>query len=793
MDQATPTPSPGFWTVPRLSPFHERLTQVVAVLAWCAGLYWIVWRWRVSLNWSAPAFSLTLVLAETYGLLSSAMLVMTVFRLRHRAPPPALENHSVDVFITCYDEPVQLLRRTALAARAIRYPHQTYILDDGRRAEVRDMAGELGIGYLRRNDNAHAKAGNLNHALEHTQGEFILQLDADHVPLPHVLDRMLGYFSDPDVAFVQSPQDFYNTTDSFTHVINDEGHRMWEENRIFFSLIQPGKDCWNAAFFCGSCGLLRRAALDDVGGFSTMSITEDMETSIKLHARGWRSVYHGETLAFGLAPASAGQYHVQRLRWGQGAMQILRNLNPLGVRGLTWPQRIMYFSSTLSYVDGLQKLIFYLAPLMFLYTGIMPVRVSDHDLLVRLLPYMVITIVSFEMLSRGTGWVLISERYNMTKFFTYVLALSALFTRRPLKFRVTPKSTGDVPLRTYAPQLILAIASFAGIPFAFVAFRLGWISYQMSGLGSAAFMLNAFWAAWNGYFAAYVVRHSVRSRQQRQTYRFLDNTPVEVRVLSEPGTAGAVVAALTENLNTTGLSFRCSLDLAPGTRVEIPLALATGSLIVRGAVIRGSREQTRFGNVWVHGIAFEPLTAAESDGIELHCTQHAVPLWQRRYRSSVNVFRHLAERFSDLRDGRRLRLSLPAELQVHSGAEPAGAVVGLSGLLEEVSRSGARFVTSAPIAPGTPVSFAVPGTSLTGRGTVVFNRAIESPLNVRFAVGVCAERDQQAWWKRVLAPLSAARPRQIAAVPIETKRLAPPSKPPSSQPTSPERRDRLAG
>src|SRR5436309_484706 len=142
---------------------------------------------------------------------------------------------------------------------------------------------------VRRKTNEHAKAGNLNNALARTRGEFILQLDADHVPLPHMLDRLLGYFTDPDVAFVQSPQDFYNTTDSFTHVINDEGRRLWEENRIFFSLIQPGKDRLNAAFFCGSCGVLRRAALDDVGGFSTLSVTEDMETSIKLHARGWRS------------------------------------------------------------------------------------------------------------------------------------------------------------------------------------------------------------------------------------------------------------------------------------------------------------------------------------------------------------------------------------------------------------------------------------------------------------------------------------------------------------------------
>ena len=121
-----------------------------------------------------------------------------------------------------------------------------------------------------------------------TEGEFILQLDADHVPLPSILDRMLGHFSDPKMAVVQSPQDFYNV-DSFTHIVNDEGRRLWEENRIFYSLIQPGRDHWNASFFCGSCGILRRSALEDIGGFASKTIIEDMETTIELQARGWKS------------------------------------------------------------------------------------------------------------------------------------------------------------------------------------------------------------------------------------------------------------------------------------------------------------------------------------------------------------------------------------------------------------------------------------------------------------------------------------------------------------------------
>jgi cellulose synthase (UDP-forming) len=289
----TPTPSAATslrpalsaYTIPKLPRGQELAIRAIALLAYAYGVYWIYWRWTSSLNWQNPTFSLVLVIAETFGLLSMAAFIFTAWRLVHREPPPAPPGLAVDVFITCYDEPLQLLRRTAIGARAIRYPHQTYMLDDGKRDEVKSMAEELGIGYIRRTGNEHAKAGNLNHAFSVTSGQFVLQLDADHVPLPNILDRLLGYFNDERVAFVQSPQDFYNT-DSFTHVVNDEGRQMWEENRLFFSLIQPGKDRMNAAFFCGSCGVLRRSAFDEIGGFSTQTITEDMETSMLLHARG---------------------------------------------------------------------------------------------------------------------------------------------------------------------------------------------------------------------------------------------------------------------------------------------------------------------------------------------------------------------------------------------------------------------------------------------------------------------------------------------------------------------------
>ena len=750
--------TPGAYSVPRLSPRYERLIRGVAVVALAYGAYWIYWRWTASLNWEHPVFSLVLVSAETYALLTTGLLVLTVGRLRHRTPPPAPPGRTVDVFITCYDEPLHILRRTAIGAREIRYPHRTWILDDGKRDEVKALARELGIGYIRRRGNEHAKAGNLNHALRKTHGEFILQLDADHVPLPHMLDRILGFFDDPKVAFVQTPQDFYNT-DSFTHVVNDEGRRLWEENRIFFSLIQPGKDRHNAAFFCGSCGVLRREALREIGGFSTQTITEDMETSIVLHARGWRSVYYGETLAYGLAPASAGQYHVQRLRWGQGAMQILRRMNPLFVRGLSWQQRLAYFGSVLTYLDGYLKLVFYAAPVIFLLTGALPVRTTDMELFARLIPYLALTILSFELLSRGTGWILISERYNMTKFFTYMVAVTGFFAKGRLKFNVTPKGAGEVPFRTYAPQLVVGLVSVLSIPWALIAARMGWVRYPTNGWISAAFFVNAFWAAWNAYFAANVVAHSVRSRTLRDDHRFADHMPIAVGVVGD-ARHSRLVYGTTQDLNVSGLSFRSLEVVEPGTTVRINLPLATGCVEVTGAVTRTTPVQRSVGLFHEHGVAFDELPLATRDAIELHCAHHAIPLWRSRYRQSVNVFAHAYERLSDLRIGTRQRLELPALVRVLD-AQGQELDVGLA-LLEETSAAGARLLLEEPLTPGLRVEYAVPGTDIASWGTVVFSRALESPLTVRFAVGLSREREPRPsrfpWARRGRLEATAALP-----------------------------------
>lgn len=250
------------------------LVRVLVVLTLLAGTTYVGWRWLFSVNWDNWWIALPLVVAETYALVDAYLFGLTVWRIKVRGEPPAPPpGATVDVLITTYDEPVTLLRPTAAAARDIAHPHETWILDDGDRREVRDLADELGIGYIRRSEDwvdrpRHAKAGNLNNALLTTHGEFLLVLDADQVPDPRILDRTLGWFEDPRVALVQTPQYFVNVDDS---------DPLGSQAPLFYGPIQQGKDGWNAAFFCGSNAVLRRDALMQLG---IVGYVREVETAV---------------------------------------------------------------------------------------------------------------------------------------------------------------------------------------------------------------------------------------------------------------------------------------------------------------------------------------------------------------------------------------------------------------------------------------------------------------------------------------------------------------------------------
>jgi cellulose synthase (UDP-forming) len=568
------------------------LIRVIVVLTTLLGINYVVWRWLFSVNWDAWWIAVPLVLAETYSLIDSLLFGLGMWRLRERGaapvPPPDL---TVDVFIATYNEPLDLVMRTARAAKAITYPHETWVLDDGNRPEMRAAAEAEGIRWITRSADwagmpRHAKAGNLNNALLATEGEFFLILDADQVPLPDILDKTLGYFDDEKMALVQTPQWFENVPPS---------DPLGSQAPLFYGPIQQGKDGWNSAFFCGSNAVLRREALMQLGvsryvgeielgvhralvaaravlrsarrslapdqqdvrvaldrileeihrarrklargealfdvtyGFqnslaeirrelvaadltalqsdlaviaelegiaadpdlalgnidesvlqqmahrdwsplgavetvqalvnavdvdrggeaqpvmplATISVTEDMATCMRLHALGWHSAYHDEVLAHGLAPEDLPTMLTQRLRWAQGTVQVMFRENPLVQKGLTLPQRLMYFATMWSYLSGFAALVYIAAPVLYLTFGVLPVQAFSTDFFARLVPFLIVNQLLFIVVANGRPtWR--GQQYSLALFPVWIksftTAFGNVFLGRSLDFAVTPKT-----------------------------------------------------------------------------------------------------------------------------------------------------------------------------------------------------------------------------------------------------------------------------------------------------------------------------------------------------------------
>ena len=540
------------------------LAQKLLVLAFLGvGVWYLTWR-PSAFNLDAPVFSSVVYGAEIFGFACALLYLAMCWKLRQRKPLPVLEGATTAVFVPTINESVDIVRRTVMAAQRMKHATEVWLLDDGNRLEMQVLADELGCRYLARTENSHAKAGNLNNALRHTDAEFIAIFDADHAPAHNFLEETLGFFRDAMVAFVQTPQDFYNL-DSFQHRLDREHSLVWSEQTLFFRVIQAGKDNLNAAFFCGSCAVIRREALDDIGGFATGTVTEDIHTSIKLHKRGWKSVYYARSLAFGLAPASAIPFLKQRLRWGQGAMQVWRQEGVVFARGLSAGQRVSYLATMLAYFEGWQRLIFFLAPVVVLTTGTMPIMQLDREFLVRFIPYYVLTFWVFEEVARGYGRSLLTEQYNMLRFPVFITATFGLFLRK-LRFVVTPKQMGvrDATRNSLWPQYLVFGLNLVAIPVGLVFYS------GQGGLPPGALVANVAWATLTFGIAALAIRYALRSSSyQRREYRF--PLPVPLRVAGPNGRAAVALAT----------------DISPlGCRiVGAPAAAATAGHEIRGELL----------------------------------------------------------------------------------------------------------------------------------------------------------------------------------------------------------------
>lgn len=547
------------------------------VLAYVGVAIWYLW-WRVSntINPDALVFSWTFLAADILGFGFFLLFAVTLWSRVRRTAATAPPGLTVDVYIPTYNEPANVLRPTIAASIAMDYPHKTYVLDDGRRDEVRALCKEMGVEYLTRPDNKGAKAGNINAALTQTSGEFVAIFDADHVPFRNFLTDLLGYFNDPKVALAQAPQAYYNL-DSFQHDPNARSDRdvRWHEQSVFYDRIMPGKDRFNAAFWCGSSAIVRRTALEEVGGVDTRTVTEDMHTAMQMHARGWKSVYHDRELALGIAPDDASSFLGQRLRWAQGAAQIVRMDNPLFKRGLSFKQRIAYFTSVLYVIEYLPKVVYLLTPAVALALDVLPMQNMGWNLLWRFGPYYLLGMLATRALTGQANPYFQAERFHLLKMWIMIQALAAAVWPGKLSFKVTQKDGDPADHRLRDLSLIRWQLVAGGLCVLAAIWAISAIAFTGwdRNLTGASLAITLAWALFNAGMVVAVMRWVWRRPHRRAVYRF----PLDQPVLLSAG--GEREVARLVDISGLGVGWKSSAKVQAGEKVALRISAGLQSYL----------------------------------------------------------------------------------------------------------------------------------------------------------------------------------------------------------------------
>jgi len=550
-------------------------TLVLVLLSVATTCRYLWWRLGTTLasDWSFDAvLSGILLAAELYA---CAMLLLaygqSIAGLRRRPVPLPKDVSrwpSVDVFIPTYNEPLEVVRATVLAAASLDWPRdrlRVWVLDDGRRPAFRQFAAEAGVGYITRPDNAHAKAGNLNHALRKTRGEYVAVFDCDHVPVRSFLQITMGWLvRDPKLALVQTPHHFYSP-DPFSRNLGTVA-QVPGESELFYGVIQPGIDTWNASFFCGSCAVLRRSALADVGGIAVETVTEDAHTALKMHRQGWRTAYLEVPQAAGLSTETLAGHVGQRIRWARGMAQIFRVDNPLLGRGLSLSQRLSYLAAMLHFFSGIPRLVFLLAPVAYLVFGwhifnALPLAAVAYGL-----PHLIHSTACNARIHgrfRHSFW---SEVYETClASYTAIPTTLALIAPRTGRFNVTAKGGRvDAPyfdLRIALPYLLLAVVNLAALAAGAWKLRTG-----QGDLDSLA--INAAWALHNLIILGAAVGAACERPQVRAAQRVPARLPAMLRFSD-----GTTAAAETRDLGRDGASITLRAPATLSRREQLWLSL----------------------------------------------------------------------------------------------------------------------------------------------------------------------------------------------------------------------------
>lgn len=704
----------------RPSSFTRKFLILVAFVV-C--LVYLAYRLLFTFNDTGPyalTVSILLYVAELWGILNLFLFFLQVWEVHEPPAQPVLEGRTVDVFVPTFNEDPALLRATLEACVRMDYPHRTYVLDDGRRPEVEALARELGIEYIARPDNRHFKAGNLNYAFERTDGEFVVVLDADHVPEPHFITRLIGYFHDERLGYVQTPHAFYNF-DSFQARLDHKNRRYWEEGHLFYYVIQPGRNRWSCPIFAGSAAMFRRAAIRDVGYMATETITEDMHTGIRMNAKGWRSIAISDRLVAGQAAPDITTFHAQRLRWGTGNLSIMKYDNPLTVRGLGWAQRLCYLGSMLHWASGPFKLIIYLTPIAMLFSGIPPVKEFTWELLGMILIYLIVSLTTMKIVSNGYGSIINSELFSMVNFWTQIKCVfRALLGYGSRHFHVTPKGAAAVQQQRQKsvwpyirPQTYLIILSVLALFWGWSRPVLGISDDLFKPVVPTVWVLLFFWLAYK------VTQRAFWPADRRFTTRHVVHVPVEYDTAA--GT-GSPRYGVTVDLNDTGMGFVAYERFNPGDVLRLTVRGA-GEVVRCKGEIRTVADLTagQTADGFRYGVQFQNLSPPQVDALNRICLHYGVPRMYsefERKRGGVlgGIQKRLDRGMAQRRGAYRNPYRLP--IVINSGVTEDTAQFGAT---EDLSRTATAALLDYELARNTPVGYlmATPLGEVRGTGRVI--------------------------------------------------------------------------
>jgi cellulose synthase (UDP-forming) len=552
-------------------------------------------------------FLLILLSAEVYTIL---IMVLGYFQTAwplHR-PPIQMPNDAtlwphVDVLIPTYNEPLSLVRYTALAAKNIDYPPErlhVYILDDGTRKEFREFALEAGVGYVTRVEHKHAKAGNINHALTTMHSPYVTIFDCDHVPTRSFLQITLGWMLvDPRLAMLQTPHHFYSPDPFERNLLQYK--TIPNEAELFYGIVQDGNDFWNATFFCGSCALIRRSALDEVGGIAVETVTEDAHTSLRMQKHGYNTAYINIPQAAGLATETLAAHVGQRIRWARGMIQILRTDNPLFGKGMKFTQRLCYFNAMIHFMYAVPRLVFLGAPLVYLLLGKTIIPGYWVAILAYAVPHLILSSVTNSRIQgryRHSFW---NEIYE-TVLAPYILAptLLALINPKLGEFNVTDKGStlsetqfdGKIATPTKW-MLLINVLGILAAPYRF-------LTQDQHHPGTV--VMNLVWVMLNIVILGVAAAVAHEQKQRRASVRIEARIPLRIRLMD-----GQLVDAMTIDLSVGGASVSLSetAQFAMGDKLRLAFPEHAGDEEIGGEVVGMGNGQVRF--------AFSVPTIAEQE------------------------------------------------------------------------------------------------------------------------------------------------------------------------------------